>query len=144
MKKTFGFLSVLVVGLAATGAGAQIIYPNPINHVIVLDQENRTPDNLFGSNSPSNSYYLPTLDVSTTGLAYTITNGKKTVFNVQAVSSPLSSVVGSGGSQPGFGSLDAYGAPVGGTQSFTIRAVDQAGNVSAPSNAITRKVGACS
>jgi len=69
VRKTFGLLSVLAVGLAATGAGAQIIYPNPINHVIVLDQENRTPDNLFGSNSPSNSYYLPTLDVSKTGLA---------------------------------------------------------------------------
>jgi len=102
MNHAFRILSALIVGLGASVADAQIIYPNPINHVIVIDQENRTPDNLFGSNSPSNSYYLPTLDVSTTGLAYTITNGKKTVFNVQAVSSPLSSVVGSGDSQPGF------------------------------------------
>jgi hypothetical protein len=47
------------------------------------------------------------------------------------------------GSRPGFGSLDVYGARSGGTQSFTIRAVDQAGNVSAPSNAISRNVGAC-
>jgi hypothetical protein len=47
------------------------------------------------------------------------------------------------GSKPGFGSLDAFGANSGGTQRFTIRAVDQAGNVSAPSNAISRRVGAC-
>jgi phospholipase C len=49
MKNAFGFL-ILIVGLMASAAGAQITYPNPINHVIVIDQENRTTDNLFGSN----------------------------------------------------------------------------------------------
>jgi len=29
---------------------------NPINHVIVIDQENRSVDNLFGSNSPDNQF----------------------------------------------------------------------------------------
>jgi hypothetical protein len=47
------------------------------------------------------------------------------------------------GSQPGFGNLDTFGARSGGKQSFTIRALDQAGNVSAPSNAISRRVGPC-
>jgi len=97
----FRFVLVLFFGLVPT-ASAQITYPNPINHVIVIDQENRTLDNLFGSNSPGNQYYLPGLDVSTTGLAYTIVKGKKTVFNVQLVPSPLSSLVGIGDSQPGF------------------------------------------
>ena len=40
--------------------------------------------------------------VSTTGQAYTITNGKKTVFSVPLTPMPLSSVVGSGDSLPGF------------------------------------------
>jgi len=83
-------------------ASAQITYPNPINHVIIIDQENRTIDNLFGSNSTNNKYYLPGLDVVTDGKAYTLVNKKKTVFNVKLVSSPLSSVVGAGDSVPAF------------------------------------------
>jgi phospholipase C len=102
MRNTFRFVAGVVVGLAAAGAGAQITYPNPINHVIVIDQENRTVDNLLGSNSPSNQYYLPGLVVSTTGQAYTISKGKKTVFSVPLTPIPLSSVVGSGDSEPGF------------------------------------------
>jgi phospholipase C len=98
MKDTFRFLSTLVAGLAATAACAQIIYPTPIKHVIVVDQENRTTDNLFGSNSPSNQYYLPGLVFATSGQAYTTTNGKKTTFTVQSVALPLPSTVGSPGS----------------------------------------------
>lgn len=82
----------------ATAAWAQIPYPNPIRHVIVIDQENRTIDNLFGSNSPSNRYYLPGLDVSTTGKAFTIVNRVKNVFTVQAVPIPLASILHSPGS----------------------------------------------
>jgi hypothetical protein len=47
------------------------------------------------------------------------------------------------GSQPGFGNLDAYAVSEQGAQAFTVRAVDQAGNLSAPSNAISRTVGVC-
>ena len=82
----------------AVSAFAQIPYPNPIQHVIIVDQENRTLDNLFGSNSPSNQYYLPGLIVATSGQAYTISSGKKTVVTVQSVSVPLPSTVGSTGS----------------------------------------------
>jgi phospholipase C len=102
MKNILRFLAGVVVGLVATAAGAQITYPNPINHVIVIDQENRTIDNLFGSNSPANAYYLPGLVFATSGQAFTFVNGKKTVFTVASVSIPLSSVVGSGGSLPGY------------------------------------------
>ncbi len=98
MTHAFRFLLAFVAGLVATAASAQITYPTPIKHVILIDQENRTVDNLFGSNSPSNQYYLPGLVVSTTGQAYTITKGKKTVFTVNAVSLPLASTLGSTGS----------------------------------------------
>ncbi len=98
MKPTFRFLAALVAGFVATAACGQITYPTPIKHVIVIDQENRTVDNLLGSNSPSNQYYLPGLVYSTTGQAYTITGGKKTVFTVNAVSLPLASLLGSAGS----------------------------------------------
>ncbi len=80
---------IVLVATAAFGQRAQIPYPNPINHVIIIDQENRTIDNLFGSNSPGNSFYLPGLDVVTSGKAWTLVSGKKTVITVQSVSLPL-------------------------------------------------------
>ncbi|MGD0414154.1 MAG: alkaline phosphatase family protein [Terriglobales bacterium] len=98
MKLTFKYWTLLIVGLMATAACAQIPYPNPINHVIVIDQENRTVDNLLGSNSPTNAFYLPGLVFSTTGQAYKIVKKKKTVFTVSAVSIPLASKLGSGDS----------------------------------------------
>jgi len=98
MKHTLRFLSGLVFGLVAAVACAQIPYPNPINHVIIIDQENRTIDNLFGSNSPKNKFYIPGLDVATSGQAYTLVNGKKVVTTVQSVSIPLPSASGSAGS----------------------------------------------
>jgi phospholipase C len=98
MKLTSRYWSLLIVGLVTTAAFAQIPYPNPINHVVVIDQENRTVDNLFGSNSSNNQYYLPGLLFSTTGQAYTIVNGTKTVFSVNAVSIPLASKLGTGDS----------------------------------------------
>jgi phospholipase C len=121
MKLTLRFWSLLIVGLGATAAWAQIPYPNPINHVVVIDQENRTVDNLLGSNSPSNGFYLPGLVFSTTGQAYTIVKKKKNVFTVNAVSIPLASKLGSGDSvdaddyDPGHGHkawLAACDAPV--------------------------------
>lgn len=98
MKFTLRLLSRLFFGLVTSAACAQISYPNPINHVILVVQENRTVDNLLGSNSSSNQYYLPGLVFSTTGQAYTITSGKKTVFTVQAVPIPLASTLGGGDS----------------------------------------------
>jgi phospholipase C len=98
MNGPLRLLPGLVIVLATSLAGAQIIYPTPINHVIVIDQENRSVDNVFGSNSPANQYYLPGLVFSTSGQAYTISNGKKTVFTVQAVPLPLASTPGSAGS----------------------------------------------
>ena len=98
MKLTIEFCSLVVVGLTVTVASAQVPYPDPINHVIVIDQENRSVDNLFGSNSPDNQFYLPGLDVSTSGQAYTGANKKKTVFTVQSVPIPLASKLGAGDS----------------------------------------------
>jgi phospholipase C len=95
------FLIAALVALPATLASAQratIPYPNPINHVIIIDQENRTIDNLLGSNAPANQYYLPGLVFATSGKAWTLVNGKKNVFSVQSVSLPLPSTVGSNGS----------------------------------------------
>jgi phospholipase C len=100
MKFYRRFRLVLVAGtfLLSACAAAQISYPNPINHVIVIDQENRTIDNLFGSNSPKNKYYLPGLDFATSGQVWNLVNGKKTVTTVQSVSLPMASTVGSKGS----------------------------------------------
>jgi phospholipase C len=98
MKRTFRFLLLSIVGLLTISASAQGPYPNPINHVIVIDQENRTVDNLFGSNSPANQYYLPGLVFSTTGKAHTVAQGVKNVFTVNAVPIPLASKVNAGDS----------------------------------------------
>jgi len=91
---------LLVVGTLA--AQAQVPYPNPIKHVIVVIQENRTPDNLFGANSPSNQYYIPGADLAPNnqGQAYNIVNGKKVVTNVPLISIPLASKYQSVGSVP--------------------------------------------
>jgi phospholipase C len=98
----FSVLVFLVLGSLAATASAQITYPNPINHVIIVDQENRTLDNLFGSNSQSNQYYLPGLVFATSGEAWTQGKNGKTYFTVQSVSTPLSSVVGLGDSEPAY------------------------------------------
>lgn len=101
----FSWSSILLaaIGSAATAgaqapAQGQIPYPNPINHVVIIDQENRSMDNLFGSNSPSNPYYLPGMDVATTGKGSTIANGVKTVFNINSVAIPLPSIPSAQGS----------------------------------------------
>jgi phospholipase C len=113
MKLSTCFSLLLAATLTST-AFSQIQYPNPVTHVIVIDQENRTVDNLFGSNSPSNQYYLPGLNFSTTGMAYTTVNGKKNVFTVQAVPIPLASKLGKGDSvdaddyDPGHGHEPAW------------------------------------
>jgi phospholipase C len=89
------FRLLLFAVFVSAAAFGQIPYPNPINHVVIVYQENRSLDNLFGSNSPKNRYNLPGLDFSTTGKAYKIVNGVKTVFTVNSVPIPLASEVGS-------------------------------------------------
>jgi len=93
---------LLAAVFLSAAASAQIAYPNPINHVIIIDQENRTIDNLFGSNSKSNQYYLPGLVFATSGLAWTQGKNGKTIITVQSTSTPLSSVPGEGDSEPAF------------------------------------------
>jgi len=93
-----GLVISTLPGFLAAGASAQIPYPNPINHVIIIDQENRTLDNLLGSNAPANQYYLPGLVAATSGQAWITESGKKTIITVNSVSIPLASTVGSKGS----------------------------------------------
>src|SRR4030081_281769 len=38
---------VVLLSVGTIVAHAQIPYPNPIKHVVIVIQENRTPDNLF-------------------------------------------------------------------------------------------------
>jgi phospholipase C len=95
MKSTISLIVLIIVEVAATSAFGQIQYPNPINHVVIIDQENRTVDNLLGSNSPANPYYLPGLVFSTTGLAHTNSDGRKSVFSVQLVPIPLATTLDS-------------------------------------------------
>src|SRR4030081_1197406 len=45
--KLIGKIPLFLLSLGFSAASAQIPYPNPIKHVVVLFQENRTPDNLF-------------------------------------------------------------------------------------------------
>jgi phospholipase C len=81
-------------------ARAQIQSPNPIKHVVIIVQENRTPDNLFGSNSPSNPYYLPGADLATSGMAYSGSGIHKKVFPVPLISIPLASIYNLGDNKP--------------------------------------------
>jgi phospholipase C len=65
MKVTARILVLLAV-FGATLALAQT--PNtPFKHVIIVVQENRTPDNLFGSDAFSSSPQLPGADLATQG-----------------------------------------------------------------------------
>jgi len=102
MKATWprllAIIIILIVGVTATAAYGQIPYPNPINHVVIIDQENRTLNNLLGSNSPSNEYYLPDLVFTTTGLGSSSVNGKKSVISIPLIALPLASTLGSKGS----------------------------------------------
>jgi phospholipase C len=86
--------------LAVPTSHAQIQYPNPIQHVVIIVQENRTPDNLFGSNSPANQYYIQGGDLASSGLAYSGSGSKKKVTTVPLISIPLASLYGSGDSNP--------------------------------------------
>src|SRR5215467_11720172 len=69
---------LVLLGFGTAVARAQIPFPNPLKHVVVIVQENRTPDNLFhgllswpGIN-PRN-YEIATSGVSSMGQAITLT-----------------------------------------------------------------------
>src|SRR5208283_5642332 len=56
---------LFLIALASTLALAQT---PPIQHVIVVIQENRSPDNLFGSDAFAGTHQLPNAHLSTYGL----------------------------------------------------------------------------
>ena len=60
-------LWTMLVYLGVTIAAAQNNNLPKVQHVIVLIQENRTPDNLFGSDLFSQPRQLPLADLSSTG-----------------------------------------------------------------------------
>jgi phospholipase C len=63
--KTVAAILVLLALLGTTGAYAQADHHHhDIQNVVVIFQENRSPDNLFGSNP----YFLPGVDIATSGV----------------------------------------------------------------------------
>jgi phospholipase C len=58
---------ILLASLAATFTHAQTNIPQ-VQHVIIVVQENRTPDNLFGSDAFAQTRQLPGADLTQTGL----------------------------------------------------------------------------
>jgi hypothetical protein len=65
-------MSLLLAPLALTLAYAQNVPNTPFQHVIVVIQENRTPDNLFGSDVFASLRQLPGADLIPAGLCYVI------------------------------------------------------------------------
>ena len=84
MKSTFNVLPLLVAGLVAVSAQAQY-GPTPIKHVIVVFQENRTPDNLFQGLCTANGG-VPGCSPSGNGGTYNIVS---TYVNAQGQTAPL-------------------------------------------------------
>jgi len=60
---------VLFLWLGTILADAQIPYPNPLKHIVVIVQENRTPDNLFGAFLNWPGINPMNYDIATSGLA---------------------------------------------------------------------------
>ena len=59
-------VTISLLSLAATFAFAQNNIPQ-VKHVIVVIQENRTPDNLFGSDAFAQTRQLPGADLAQLG-----------------------------------------------------------------------------
>jgi len=55
---------IVCLGACALLAGSAVAAPAPFKHIVIIVQENRTPDNLFGSNPQ----FEPGVDIATTGL----------------------------------------------------------------------------
>jgi phospholipase C len=63
--KVIAAILLLLVFLGPTAAFAQARRDHhTIQNVVIIFQENRTPDNLFGSNP----YFLPGVDIATSGV----------------------------------------------------------------------------
>jgi phospholipase C len=63
--KVIAAILLLLVSLGPTAAFAQLRRDHhSIQNVVIIFQENRTPDNLFGSNP----YFLPGVDIATNGI----------------------------------------------------------------------------
>lgn len=67
MKFSAGTL-VLLVSFGLSIASAQIPYPNPVRHIVVVFQENRTPDNLFQGLLTWPGINNANYDIATSGL----------------------------------------------------------------------------
>jgi phospholipase C len=65
-------MRVLLAPLALTLAYAQNVPNTPFQHVIVVIQENRTPDNLFGSDAFASQRQLPGTDLTAAGQCYNV------------------------------------------------------------------------
>ncbi len=63
--------------LAIALMASQSLFAQQFNHIVIIVQENRTPDNLFGSNP----YFEPGVDIGTSG------------FNLQGQTVPLGPIV---------------------------------------------------
>lgn len=63
---------LLSVSLAVTLVGVQATNIPQVQHVIIVIQENRTPDNLFGSDAFANPRQLPGADLVQTGQCYQV------------------------------------------------------------------------
>jgi len=70
--RLFARFLLCVLSLAAL-RGMSYANNTQIQHVIIVIQENRTPDNLFGSDAFANQRQLPQADLATTGLCGTNT-----------------------------------------------------------------------
>jgi phospholipase C len=70
MRLTARILPLLAL-LTATFAYAQTTPNTPFQHVIIVIQENRTPDNLFGSDLHNNPRRLPNAHLASQGLCGT-------------------------------------------------------------------------
>ncbi len=71
-------LGVLSLGQTLTAHPAHIPYPNPIKHVILVIQENRTPDNLFHGLLSYQGINPANYDLASSGLA--IVSGQQEVI----------------------------------------------------------------
>lgn len=77
MKLSAAKTLILLVSLGATIAQAQISYPNPFKHIVVIVQENRTPDNLFRGLLTWPGLNPANYDIATSGVN---SKGKKIVL----------------------------------------------------------------
>jgi phospholipase C len=67
MKAPITKSSLIMIAAFATTLARSQTYNTPLRHIIVVIQENRTPDNLFGADLHNNPRLLPGADLAGTG-----------------------------------------------------------------------------